>query len=231
VKVNETNVHIKCKTGKIKLLNVSHIKKFYIPQAEHDSAEEDEFEFLDPQQNPSPPNEVLSEPQAQRAQTRALTRLLQEHHTINFVEADLRAQLSRISVHLYKDNLNFDALSQADQLLWKSFSVEDIHFFLSGQRERTPDYATYLKIHKIPNPQQPFASLPNSPAGSPDSTPFATPNSSPYNSPTSSPSPTVRKPWPNFHANIDPRNILKTPLSRLTRSASKKWARFKSQND
>jgi hypothetical protein len=230
VKVNETNVHIKCKTGKIKLLNVSHIKKFYIPQAEHDSAEEDEFEFLDPQQNPSPPNEVLSEPQAQRAQTRALTRLLQEHHTINYVEADLRAQLSRISVHLYRDNLNFDALSQADQLLWKSFSVEDIHFFLSGQRERTPDYATYLKIHKIPNLQQPI-SLPNSPAGSPDSTPFQTPNSSPFNSPESSPSPTVRKPWPNFHANIDPRNILKTPLSRLTRSASKKWARFRSQND
>jgi hypothetical protein len=226
VRVNETNVHIKCKTGKIKMLNVAHIKPFYIPQSEHDSAEQDEFEFLDNLQKPNPPNEVLSEPQEQRAQTRALTRLLQERHTINFVEADLRAQLSRISASLYRDKLNFCELPQADQLLWKSFSVEDIHFFLSGQREHTPDYAQYIKIHKVPIPQQPIVSLPNSPGGSPDSTPFHSANNSPNSSAPNSPSPNSRKPWPNFHANIDPRNILKNPLARLTRSASKKWARF-----
>jgi hypothetical protein len=227
VKVSETNVHIKCQSGKIKLLNVSHIKKFFIPKAEHDSAEQDEFEFLDTEQKPTQPNEVLSEPQAQRAQTRALTRLLHERHTINFVEADLRAQLSRISVQLYKDKINFTSLPQADQLLWKSFSVEDIHFFLSGQREHTPDYAQYIQIHKVPNPQQPIVSLPNSPGGSTDNTPFHSANNSPSTSPPSSPSPAVKTPWPTFHASIDPRNILKkSPLARLTRAASKKWYKF-----
>ena len=153
VRVNETNVHIKCKSGKVKLLNVSHIKLFNLPQSQHNPAEEDEFDFLDSDQtspSPHPPNEVLSEPQAERAQTRALTCLLHERHTINFVEADLRAQLSRICVHLYRDGLNLESLPEADQLLWKSFSVQDIHFFLSGQRDHTPDYSHYLKIYKQP---------------------------------------------------------------------------------
>jgi hypothetical protein len=127
-----------------------------------DPSEEDEFESLDNSPS-STPNEVLSEPQAERAQTRALTRLLHERHTINFVEADLRAQLSRICVHLYRNGLSLASLPQADQLLWNSFSVEDIHFFLSGQREHTPDYSEYLKIYKAP---QQFVSLPNSPSGS-----------------------------------------------------------------
>ena len=122
VKVTETNVSIKCKSGKLKLLNVSHIKKFNLPQMHQDPSEEDEFESQDNSPS-STPNEVLSEPQAERAQTRALTRLLHERHTINFVEADLRAQLSRICVHLYRNGLSLASLPQADQLLWNSFLV------------------------------------------------------------------------------------------------------------
>jgi hypothetical protein len=216
----ETNVSIKCKSGKLKLLNVSHIKKFNLPQMHQDPSEEDEFESLDNSPS-STPNEVLSEPQAARAQTRALTRLLHERHTINFVEADLRAQLSRICVHLYRNGLSLASLPQADQLLWNSFSVEDIHFFLSGQREHTPDYSEYLKIYKAP---QQFVSLPNSPSGSTFSTPQGTPRAS--TSPDTSPN--TRKPWPNYHAQIDPRNILKkSPFERLARSASKRLAKLR----
>ena len=60
VKINKTNVRIKCKSGKSgksgTKLNVSHIKIFKIINSEHYEAEQDEFEFQDPEQNPNPPN-------------------------------------------------------------------------------------------------------------------------------------------------------------------------------
>ena len=83
-----------------------------MPHAEHNAAEEDKFELLDPNQHHNPPNEVLSEPQDALAKTCVLTFLLQECHTINFVEADFRLQLSRICVHLYRDGLNLETLPQ-----------------------------------------------------------------------------------------------------------------------
>ena len=78
--------------------------------------------------------------------TLALTCLLQERHTLNFIKEDLRYKLASISEKLYRLNTPFTQLTPEEQKLWNSFDISDIMFFLSGQRERVPDYSNYLPI-------------------------------------------------------------------------------------
>ena len=62
-----------------------------------------------------------------RAHARTLTRLLEEHHSINFVEADLRNKLNNICIKLYKQNVPWDSLESDEQKLWASYSVDRAH--------------------------------------------------------------------------------------------------------
>ena len=163
VEVNETNVKIKCSNNKIKLLNVSHIKPFvFAPPSQANDFPEDETFESDAQHfpvDPPPNNDFLNTPPPTRPHTRSLTRLLQERHTINFVEIDLRRKLSEIMLKLYKQNVPWDFLSPDEKALWSSYEVEDIMFFLDGQREKTPDFSQYLRV-SAPQLQQDFQLLP-----------------------------------------------------------------------
>jgi hypothetical protein len=104
--------------------------------------------------------------------------------------------------------------------LWSSFSVDDIMFFLTGQREHTPDYSEYLTIYKKTNninPQQQHQQQPQQPQ--PQLQPQPDPNLVPLQ-------PQRQQPWPVYRAEIDPRNIIRTPFQRLARSASKRFAKL-----
>ena len=60
-----------------------------------------------------------------------------------------------MSEKLYRYQIDFAQLTLYEQELWSSFDIGDITFFLSGQRERTPEYTKFLRISRIPNPIQP----------------------------------------------------------------------------
>ena len=47
------------------------------------------------------------------------------------------------------------ALSTEDRLLWQAYDIDDIMFFLTGQREHTPDFNNYLFVPGFSLPQQP----------------------------------------------------------------------------
>ena len=77
----------------------------------------------------------------------ALVRLLEECHSINFI----RYKLGNISKKLYRYQIDFAQLTSDEQELWLSFDIGDITFFLSGQRDRTPEYTKFLRISGNPN--------------------------------------------------------------------------------
>ena len=207
VDITETNVKIKCQNGKIKLLNVSHIKHFFIEksnlktgvQPELEEFPENTQQFDTPQQ----PNEILNKPPNRRV-TRSLSKLLQEQHTINFVEIDLRFKLAVIADKLYLQQIPFEQLSVEEQTLWSSFEVEDIMFFLTNQREKTPDPVehSHLFAQKCAPPQQPPVPPPLPQAATPPIRPT---------------------PWPKHFMTVDPRNIIATPFQRLTRASANRW--------
>ena len=93
----------------------------------------------------------------------SLARLFEERHSINFIEEDLRYKLGSISEKLYRYQIAFNQLKSEEQVLWSSFDVNDITFFLTGQRERTPEYTKFLRVSRRPNPdqQQPAVVQPN----------------------------------------------------------------------
>ena len=93
--------------------------------------------------------------------------LLQERHSINFIEEYLRYILSNISDKLCRQQIDLFALTPEEQELWKSFDIGDITFFLSGHRECTPDCTRYLWVSSHPNP----AALPQPVIGLPHPTP------------------------------------------------------------
>ena len=47
------------------------------------------------------------------------------------------------------------ALSTEDRLLWQAYDIDDIMFFLTGQREHTPDFNNYFFVPGFSLPQQP----------------------------------------------------------------------------
>ena len=222
ISTTETNCKIRCENGKIKLLNVSHLKHFNLENAKLKFNEHLEDESFDTPAPPTfseqipPPNEIFNEPPATRPHTRSLTRLLQEQHTINFAETDLRIKLSAIATKLYKHNISWAALTESEKALWSSFSVDDIMFFLTSQREHTPDFSEYLTIHRS-NRQQPQQ-------------PEVLPQPQPQPDQPQPPQPPQPQRWPAYRADIDPRNIIptprtrKNPFQRLARSASKRFA-------
>ena len=207
VDITETNVKIKCQNGKVKLLNVARIKHFILESSKLKTGVQPELEeFTEPDQQfvPKIPNEIFNKP-PQRIVTRSLSRLLQEQHTINFVEVDLRHKLAIIADKLYLQQIPFQQLSAEDQTLWSSFSVEDIMFFLTNQREHTPDPNTYAYL--FPQKQRPQQQQPPQPPPLPQvATPPIRPN-----------------PWPKHHMTVDPRNIIATPFQRLTRASANRW--------
>jgi hypothetical protein len=154
VKLTDTNATIKTKKNKLKVLHLLRIKPFHFvrPNPEFDYMSDDE-DFEDETNKPTS-NDVLLEPPC-RPQTRALTRLLEERHTINFISDDLKTKLTAICIKLYSQNLSLSQLSPEEAELWQSFELSDIVFFLTGQRERTPDYSQYLKNCAGPVPPAP----------------------------------------------------------------------------
>ena len=90
------------------------------------------FEFLQ-----TPPNYPL---------TRSLTRLLHEQHSIYFVECNLRDKLTTICEKLYKFDLPLLALKPDEQLLWSAYKVDNIMFFLTVDRNFTPQYTEFMRI-------------------------------------------------------------------------------------
>ena len=70
--------------------------------------------------------------------------MLQERHALYFIKEDLCYKLANISEKLYRLNTPFTQLTSEEHELWNSFDIHDITFFLSGQRERVPDYSQYL---------------------------------------------------------------------------------------
>ena len=165
VHVSTTNIKIKCKNNKIKRLNVKHIKHFHLEASEHKNFNDadDDFNNIAPPNatsnqtnsgaNPSVSNRPSVSQPVNRPLTRSLTRLLHEHHTINFVTMDLQNKLFDICLKLYKHNVHFSDLTNEEQLLWLSYDVDDIMFFLTGQRDHTPEYTTFLKMSRQ-QPQQ-----------------------------------------------------------------------------
>ena len=79
---------------------------------------------------------------------RTLARLLEECHSINFIEEDLRFKLSNYSEKLYKYKMDFNQLTPEEQELWSSFNIGDITLFLSGQRDRTPKYTKFMRVSR-----------------------------------------------------------------------------------
>ena len=67
-----------------------------------------------------------------------LTHLLQEHHSINFMEEDLRHKLSNISEKLYTYQAPFKGLTSEEQKLWHSFDIGDITFFSLANENTLP---------------------------------------------------------------------------------------------
>ena len=178
VNFTDTNIKIKCRNNKVKKLNVKFIKHFVLEPSQHKTFNDVDDEFTTPlnNNNPEPARNLDQQQHANtpllqhnRPLTRSLTRLLQEQHTINFVEHDLKQKLSDICVKLYKQNFHLNQLTENERLLWQAYDVDDIMFFLTGQRERTPDFTQYLRISEtpvVPQPgtyQQPMVAPPTSP--------------------------------------------------------------------
>jgi hypothetical protein len=211
VDITETNVKIKCQNGKVKLLNVAKIKHFFLEKSNLKTGLQPELEeFPDNNQQPDEntiPNDIFNQP-PNRIVTRALSKLLQEQHTINFVETDLRAKLTNISDKLYMFQMPFAQLSTDEKELWSSFDVDDIMLFLFNHREHTPDPNSYVKFW-LPR------ATPQQPPPQPPPLPPATPP--PQIRPT---------PWPKHYMAIDPQNIIATPFQRLTRASANRWRQF-----
>ena len=116
--------------------------------------------------------------------THTCAHTLAQRHSINFIKEDLRYKLGHISEKLYRYHTPFQGLTSEDQKLWLSFDIDDITFFLSSQREWTPDYTQYMWVSAQPKqpirPQpQPVAnhSWPNTPSWCWDTWYYASTNS------------------------------------------------------
>ena len=130
-------------------------------------------------------------------QTRSLTRLLHEQHSINFVQVDLRSKLSIICEKLYKHDVPFLALAPDEQLLWSAYDLDDIMFFLTGDQNFCPDYTVYNRIYQTPRIPQPHVVLPQ---------------------PQQFVVPPPQGPRPLDRAGIDPRNIVADPRARRAKT-------------
>ena len=76
-------------------------------------------------------------------------------------------KLSCISEKLYRYQIAFNQLTPEEQELWSSFDIGDITFFLSGQRERTPEYTKFMRVSRAQPANvapQPFVVPPAPPA-------------------------------------------------------------------
>ena len=91
VHVSETNVKIKCKNNRIKKLNVKYIKPFLLESAQHKNFNDADDNFnSDINKDACNKQTDFSNAVPQhRPLTRALTRLIHERHSINFVANDL----------------------------------------------------------------------------------------------------------------------------------------------
>ena len=237
---SETNVKIKCQNNRTKSLNVKYIKHFNLEHAQHKTFNDADDEFVDADnlivdnQNVDPPTNVeqstqatptnVTMPEQQQQQyhrplTRSLTRLLHEHHSINFVTQDLKQKLSEICVKLYKHNIHLCDLPEQEMLLWQSYDVDDIMFFLTGNRYQTPDFNQYMYVPLYPPQQQQQPPLPvlNQPAHEAvtdsEEENFTTPPPSP-NDKFQTPDSERSYPILNLPKHIDQQNIL--PNKRLS---------------
>ena len=83
----------------------------------------------------------------------------------------------------------FTSLAPDKQLLWSSYDLDDIMFFLTGDQNFCPDYTVYNRITQQPQPQM----APPQP-------------------------PIIPQPWPLHHAVVDPRNIVQDPRARQAKT-------------
>jgi hypothetical protein len=231
--ISDTNATVKMKNGKLKIFHLMRIKKFHQETPRQDFNYDSDDEKFEENEDDAQSNEIFNQPPV-GVRTRALTRLLEERHTINYVEIDLRHKLSGICEKLYRHNLSINQLTPEEKLLWTSYELEDILFFLFGHSEKLPDYSSYIRISKPqrlqPNPPQQHqgGALPPLLLNLPGiGTPALTPPRTPLDLAPPVPPPQLSKslPWDAFRGAIDARNIIKEafdPLKRLTRSKLKK---------
>ena len=238
VNVSDTNIKIRCKNNRTKHLNVKYIKLFNLENANHknfnDADDDFETKHVPPQHSPthvttSKPQQPSSHQQQNqnRPLTRSLTRLLHEHHSINFVTHDLKQKLSDICVKLYRDKMHLCHLPEEERLLWQSYDVDDIMFFLTGQRN-IPDFSQYLRVPNLPQQKEIFHNPPpltpeikiangneqfSTPPPSPstDNEEFHTPNNS------SSPKRSYSDVLKNVPSNIRQENILPQNTRRVSK--------------
>ena len=137
---------------------MSHIKHFVLAKSADKAGvypEDENFgPTVDPEQTPPSFDYLADAPN--RPKTRSLTRLLHEQHTINFVQLDLKSKLTNICEKLYRHNVSFSSLPTDEQLLWSAYDIDDIMYFLTGDRNFCPDYTEYNRIVQprlIPQPQ------------------------------------------------------------------------------
>ena len=147
--------------------------------------------------NPPPSFDYLSDA-PKRPLTRSLTRLLHEQHSINFVQVDLHTKLSIICEKLYKHDVPFRELAPDEQLLWSAYDIDNIMFFLTGDRNFCPEYTEYNRIcqpQNLPLPQ-----------------PLVVP---PQQGPVVLPQ---QGPWPQHRAAVDARKIVADPRARRAKT-------------
>ena len=230
VNVTDTNVKVRCRNNRIKRLNVKYIKPFTIESAQNKNFNDSDDNFSDPNKDAiNDQNDFSNDVTPHRPLTRSLTRLIHERHSINFVANDLYNKLMNICVQLYKENVHIDDLNESDKLLWKSYDTDDILFFLTGQREHTPDFTEYVSFQQPIQPQQfvpppipvqnpPILVQPAQEIESDNEENFATPPLSPnenFQTPNSSQKRTYANVLRNIPSHINPENVL--PHKRLSR--------------
>ena len=121
VNVSDTNIKIKCKNNRIKKLNVKYVKPFLPESAQYKNFNDadDNFQCDSNIKGTNNFEQFQNDIRPQRPLTRALTRLIHERHSINFVANDLHQRLSNICIQLYKHNVPINDLAEADRLLWQ----------------------------------------------------------------------------------------------------------------
>ena len=177
---------------------MSHIKHFVLAKSADKAGvypEDENFgPTVDPEQTP-PSFEYLADA-PNRPKTRSLTRLLHEQHSINFVQLDLKSKLTNICEKLYRHNVSFYALAPDEQLLWSAYDIDDIMYFLTGDRNFCPDYTEYNRICQPRLAPQP-----------PQAQPIVVP-----------PVPPPQGPHRQDRAGVDARNIVENPRARKAKT-------------
>jgi len=131
IDVNDTNVKVRTPKGKIKLLNVMRIKKFF--EEDGHAQNEEHYEELDLPTNTS------------RPMTRALSKLIKQRQAtsiaINLINEALWPDIIKVAQKfLISDSTTLNDLTPEEQELWNSVDKSDLYEALTGDPEEVPNF-------------------------------------------------------------------------------------------